>query len=789
MRGATLCHRSYCVRFCYSAGKFRIMGLQLKTFNSLKVGFSFSFMIGALAAIPNAVQAESQSLVLDRVLVTSDVDKLTTKDVSPSSMITAEELKGINFTNVEDAIANEPNLVLRKRYIGDPNGTLGIRSANMFQTTRSMVFADGLPLHYHLQTQYSGAPRWSIVAPNEVESVEVLYGPFSAEYSGNAMGGVVNIKTKVPTERKFTVEGGLFAQQYDRLDREDTLMGNRFFASYEDKIGDLAIFTSYNHLQNEGQPQTIYSLDSDSVPTGAVGGESGKSAYGEDVLNYGDSGVVDTTTDLFKIKTHYQGTDSEGDNYELRGSIAYEVRQNDTTDATSYLLNADGSTYYNSNFKHREQERESLLVGAGFTKELGADLFGILKGDWSAQGDVSKFAILKDERIGSDLSPSDPSYDGSGDIQEYKGTGWVTFDAKVGSQNVFGRDNMSLIAGVHLDHYQMQINKGDYDYEQGIELSNDPASGGDTKNSAIFMQYGWAFAENFETQLGLRYENWQAYNGFKGTDTSGEKESHDNRQESGFSPKFSIAWNFAQDWTTRYSLAKAIRFPIVEELYENQDNDDVQTIANADLSPEVGIHHNLSFIKNIDRGEIRVNVFYEEVQDTIFKQTATLTDVTGTQQQLNEFLNVDQVDTKGIEFSYNQQAFLLSDLDVRYNISYTDVVIAKNAGASDTEGNQFPRIPQWQNNLMLVHHTLHNLNLSTNIRYISDSYNSLDNSDEEDNVFGAIDAYTLIGAKANWQVNEQARLALGIDNITNEEVYVYHPYPSRTLYLEGGYQF
>lgn len=753
----------------------------------------------SMASLPLSVQAElnketdeqgqDKSYALDRVSVVAEVDKLSTQEVIPSSLITAEELKGINFSNVEDAIANEPNLIVRKRYIGDPNGTLGIRSANMFQTTRSMVFADGLPLHYHLQTQYSGAPRWSVVAPNEVENVEVLYGPFSAEYSGNAMGGVVNITTRVPTERKFTVEGALFAQQYDRLDRQDSLLGNRFFASYEDRIGDLAIFTSYNHLQNEGQPQSIYSLAPEDVPAGASGGEASKSAYGDDILNYGDSGVADTTTDLFKIKSHYQGRDSEGDNYELRGSIAYEVRQNDTTDATSYLLNADGSTYYNKNFKHREQERESLLLGAGFTKELGADLFGMLKGDWSAEGDISQFSIIKDQRIGSDLNPGDPNYDGSGDIQEYKGTGWLTLDAKIGSQNVFGRENMSLITGVHFDHYQMQINKGDYDYQQGTELSNDPSSGGDTKNSAIFMQYGWAFAENFETQLGLRYENWQAYNGFKGTDDQGDKEGHDNRQESGFSPKLSIAWNFSQDWTTRYSLAKAIRFPIVEELYENQDNDDVQTIANADLSPEVGIHHNLSFIKNIDRGEIRINVFYEEVQDTIFKQSVTLVDDSGTQLQLNEFLNVDQVDTKGIEFSYNQQAFMLSDLDVRYNISYTDATIAKNTGAEDTVGNYFPRIPQWQNNLMLIHHTLHNLNLSTNIRFISDSYNSLDNSDKEDNVFGAIDAYTLIGAKASWQVNDQANLGLGIDNLTNEEVYAYHPYASRTVFLEGGYQF
>ena len=153
------------------------------------------------------------------------------------------------------------------------------------------------------------------------------------------------------------------------------------------------------------------------------------------------------------------------------------------------------------------------------------------------------------------------------------------------------------------------------------------------------------------------------------------------------------------------------------------------------------------------------------------------------------FLNIDQVDTKGVEFSYNQQNVFLSKLDVRYNISYTDATIARNEGAKETEGNHFPRIPQWQNNLMLIHHTLHNLDLSSTVRYISDSYNRIDNTDEEDNVFGSIDAYTLIGLKANWQVNQNAKLGLGIDNITDENVFAYHPYPSRTVFLEGGYQF
>jgi iron complex outermembrane receptor protein len=136
---------------------------------------------------------------------------------SPTTRIDARQAQSINTTTIEDYIKYEPSLVVRRRYIGDPNGTLGMRGSNMFQTTHAMVYADGLLLHYFLQSSYNGAPRWSLVAPDETESVEVVYGPFSAEYPGNAMGGVVNIHTRMPTQREFHFDTSLFAQDYSYL--------------------------------------------------------------------------------------------------------------------------------------------------------------------------------------------------------------------------------------------------------------------------------------------------------------------------------------------------------------------------------------------------------------------------------------------------------------------------------------------------------------------------------------------------------------------------------------------
>ena len=42
-------------------------------------------------------------------------------------------------------------------------------------------------------------PRWGLVTPEEIERVDVMYGPFSAAYPGNSVGAVVDYVTRMPT--------------------------------------------------------------------------------------------------------------------------------------------------------------------------------------------------------------------------------------------------------------------------------------------------------------------------------------------------------------------------------------------------------------------------------------------------------------------------------------------------------------------------------------------------------------------------------------------------------------
>ena len=78
--------------------------------------------------------------------------------------------------------------------------------------------------------------------------------------------------------------------------------------------------------------------------------------------------------------------------------------------------------------------------------------------------------------------------------------------------------------------------------------------------------------------------------------------------------------------------------------------------------------------------------------------------------------------------------------------------------------------------------------LGASVRYASDSFGELDNTDTAENVFGAQDGFLFVGTKLNWQMSRALKLSVGIDNLFDEEAYVFHPWPGRTYHLQAKYQ-
>lgn len=718
---------------------------------------------------------------------------------SPNSLLTPEDMLSINAATTEDLVKYEPSLVVRRRFIGDSNGTLGIRGSNMFQTSRSMVFADGVPLHYLLQSRWSGAPRWTMVSADEIAQVEVLYGPFSAEHSGNAMGGVVLIETAIPRGQELHVDVGYFSQQFDAYGFDDQVSGYKTFISYGDRRGALSYYLSYNRLENDSQPQSFYFGGNGSAadPVEVDGAIVGNDSQGDTRLYFGDSGTVNAATDNLKLKLGY-----DWDQWSVLANIAFEDRQTLTDKPNSYVRDGNNQVVWGgevvqdgevfsipaSRLGVSEADRKSL--------SLGLRAKGPLTENTSLEANLSRFAVLRDETRSSAASPNFAGFDGSGQVVDFGDTGWTTAELKLKVETL-PLEGMSLTTGLRHEAYQLNTRVYDSaDYAAGQKDSAVDASGGETSLSAAFVQMNWDFARDWDLSLGGRFESWRSERGYYSEQNTPEQNTEENagtegldrvpvteRDDDSFSPKLAIGFRPAEQWQIRYALARAYRYPIVEELFSQQQAYNSISQSNPDLHPEKGLHHNFMIERSIEGGTVRVNLFRETVEDVIESQTDTLPGGIS----VRTFVPVDTVETHGVEFIANAYDFALSNLDLRFNLAWTHAEIIENRADPTIEGNRFPRMPEWRGNMLLSYHLSDQWDLGGSLQYASDSYGRLDNTDREDNVYGAQDGYLRLGLKTNYQFTRQLSGSAGVDNLSNDIDYVAHPWPGRTYYVHLSY--
>ena len=170
--------------------------------------------------------------------------------------ITGDEIaETINATDSEDALKYFPSLLVRKRYVGDyDHAVLASRASGTGNSARSLVYADGILLSNLLGNGATFTPRWGLVTPEEIERVDVLYGPFSAAYPGNSVGAVVDYVTRMPEELEMHARLTSFGQDFEIYDSRGRFTGWQASASAGDRSGNFSWWLNFNHLDSDGQP-------------------------------------------------------------------------------------------------------------------------------------------------------------------------------------------------------------------------------------------------------------------------------------------------------------------------------------------------------------------------------------------------------------------------------------------------------------------------------------------------------------------------------------------------------
>ncbi len=737
----------------------------------------------------SSISTAQETQIEEIVVWGSDLDQRFS-NVSPNSILTPEDFRSINVATTEDVVKFEPSVVVRRRFIGDANGVLGMRGSNMFQTSRSMVFADGVPLHYLLQSRWNGAPRWTMVSASEIAEVEVLYGPFSAEYSGNSMGGVVNIETAIPQKEEFHFDSSYFVQNFDAYGFDDSVDGYKSFVSYGNKFGDTSVYFSLNRLDNQAQPQTFRagSRSTSDTPLAVSGAIVGPDERGRTQSWFMDTGVVDSETNNYKFKLGH-----DFGNWSTLLNVAYEDRSIVADSANTYLQDSSGNPVYSghvidngrqffvpaSRFATSDLERDSL--------NLGLRLRGHLSDNIELEANLSRFEVLQDENRSSSTHRNDPNYTLAGQVRDFGDTGWDTAEVKLYFDSI-GVDGLSMVTGLRRESYELNLDIFNSDnYVAGEKTSFASRSGGETEIFAVFAQFNYQINDNWDAAFGLRWEDYESSNGYFDNDDPATAEFDLTRvpthTDDAVSPKFSLGYTPNDDWGFRYSVAKAYRFPIVEELFSQFEAFNTISISNPDLEPEDGLHHNFMVERSLNNGYVRMNFFHEEISDVIESQTGLINGGTS----LRTFLPIGEIETNGIEFITNANDLFIDNFDVRFNLVYTDSEIVENAPNPSIEGNVYPRMPEWRGNLLATYNISNDWDVGLNFQYASDSFGRTDNTDNTDNVYGAQDGYERVGVKSTYRLDNGMALGFGVDNISDDVAYVAHPWPGRSYYFNLSY--
>jgi len=691
----------------------------------------------------------------------------------------------VNLRNSEDSLRYFPSLFVRKRHIGDTQAPLATRTSGVGASARSLVYADGILLSALIGNNNNFAsPRWGMVSPEEIEHVDVLYGPFSAEYPGNSIGAVVNITTRMPEklEASATLAGNL--QHFDPYATRGSYPAYQFAGTVGDRIGAFTWFASANHVDSKSQPLAYVTVNrptaSSAVGVPVTGAFEDLNRLGQPIYVVGAGGFEHQRQNNLKLRL---GLD-------LSNSIKLSWRTglflNDTAShARTYLADASGSPIYAgpvniqghtvtvpasafSNQVYRFDERHWLHAA---TIEQSTDAFF-----WSLIGSIYDYA--KDEqRIPSTALPA-AKIGGPGSIVRMNGTGWRTLDLHAYSRSIQGHD---LHGGAHYDGFTLKSRRfATDDWIDGPAGALTQESTGDTRTLALWAEDHWTISPAFMLTMGARYEWWKAYDGRNFNAAPALDVDQPSRTAQGLSPKVSLRWEPAHRWSVNLSAARALRFPTVSELYQAISTGPTISIPNPDLRPEKANSAELAVERTLRGGSIRISLFREGIKDALIAQSAPLNNST---QLFNYVQNIGRVRTNGAELAIEKRN-LVPHFDLSASVTFADTKIVSDPTFPAAEGKMIPQVPRRKATIVATWRPTDRLSLTGAARYSSRMFGTVDNSDVVGHTFQGFEGYFVADARAVYRLTPKIDIAAGVENLTDERYFLFHPFPGRTFTAE-----
>jgi len=470
-------------------------------------------------------QEEEKVINLEEVVVSATKTENPIREVPVRiNYLSAIQLKSLPVLNTDEYLQYLPGVNVSRPFgIFSSKSTVTMRGLDGKEQGRVLVMLDGIPIN----KADGGSVNWNLIYTGDIAAIEVVKGPGSSLYGGNAMGGSVNVISRKP---------------YKKLAGDVSLK----YGTYHTLGGDLKLSGRVNDSLQKGFYWSLFShyLQSDGYITQSEADQAGNPYIVKSNIEEWNNG----------IKVGYDI--SEGNTVQLdfiyfndrqgTGEQVYQEEGN-TTDHDTYHIRANyagkkGLWNWNGNIfylnEHYRKVNEYMKDDYTWYDVLSirTDLGGLFTVSRSL-GEKQKLTA------GADLKQ------GGVDAQDvyYTSTDVVYNRGKMNTLGVFAQDEISflddrfrVVAGIRYDHTR---------YFDGAFYIQDPSS-----ETAFMDQYMDSTLDN---------ATWQA-----------------------LSPRLSVQYNISPQSRLYASYARGFRPSVLDDLCRSGRVRGGFKMANPELGPE-----------------------------------------------------------------------------------------------------------------------------------------------------------------------------------------------------------
>lgn len=719
----------------------------------------FLFLFILLIFTSAAFAEEKEVAKFDDIVVTATrTEKSAAAAPGNVKIVTKTDMEKRNIQTVDAALNTVPGLFDRRVNLMDTLSSVtvgGIPGQN-----RTLILRDGVPLN----NAYTGDVTLTGMSTGDIERIEIVQGPFSSLYGGYAMGGVVNIISRMPEKREFTVKSG-YGTSWNRGESLDDLQN--YYLSYGDRPTDkLGMLFHYGYKSTNGYPKDMV-VTSYQPPTGYTGWSTTTTSQGATRYLIGDRGDNTWRDYNIGIKAGYDFSKVSKLNASfMKTSYKYNYDKphtyvKDSSGNPVYSYMSGSSRVRESSYTSGSGMREVDIYNVNFETELGiakAKLaFGLndeIKNWYTTPNTSAPYSTL-DGLNGKRSSTPNRNY--NTDLQ---------FSAPLFTRHIITFGGSYKHASADTEEYNLAYYK---DEDSTTTLAYE--SGGRDKTYAFFVQDEIMILNNLTAYIGFREDWWETYDGYANQyGTGGFARTYDSRSASSFSPKASIVYKPFEITTLRASAGKAFRAPTVYELYRTWiSTTNVTYNGNPDLTPEKVTSWDIGIVQGLWKGaKFSATYFENYMKDLIYRKT-----VSSTQQ---DYINAGKAESKGtvleIEQRFDKWLRLFS------NFTYTDARIKENQAKPTTVDKRLTYLPDKMFNIG-AEVEVGPFSASVTGRYMSKRYTDDENRDTVDDVPGSYDPFFTADTKVAYKVTKFATVSFSVDNIADESHYESYKAPGR----------